>query len=808
VSAAGAAGPPALTLAEVFRMPAVRRLWAAQAVSVFGDFLALFAVLSHASFHLHATPGQVTGISIAFMMPFALVGPLAGVFVDRWNVKRTMIASDLLRAAVVVALVFADGLWPIYGLLFLMSTVSTFFVPAQSVTLRTLVPPHGLMAANALIQQAMQFARILSPALAGALVAASGPASAYLIDAASYLVSAGLIASLAVAREPARPAPGAHPVRAVVADLGTGVRFIVTHPLLTFVIVAMACGMFAVACFGPLIAVYVRDILHSSEVVFGVVNAMIGVGMIGGTLVTARLARWGGRSQPRGQIVVVGLLIMAGAVAFVAAIPAVWATGVGLFVLGVGVVFVFVSASAMVQGLTPLELVGRVSSSLWAVLSLAQLAGLVLSASSAARLGIVNLFYASAGMLAAMSLVGLAGLPKGVARAAAIAVGLLLATPLSASDHIDGQLTTAHRAADLTDLYVFPTPGRQASLTIVLDAYPLVPSDGRFSNRSSYTLLFRRAAIRPSPGGARLETADEVALPCTFETPAATAEHTVTCRSPDGGTARSRYDAVTVEREGGFRVYAGMRADPFFLNTGFFSQATEGKLAPPEDDDALRGANVLAIVVEIDLNRLYENPPELIAVAAETSTRESSVAPRRLDRVGRPEITNLSLAPRGEPDLRDRYNLERAFEVSAAGQRLYRDKLTRNLAHYDGLDGREDWGDADREALATILTADFLIVDFRKPCPPDSFFEIERSILRHRPHESCGGRRLEDDVMDTLYTLTVAGLDGAPVRDGVDRPGTPLAASFPYLAAPDLGFWSMIRVYLGRLFLGIPGEAS
>lgn len=402
------APPKPLGLAEVVRLVPVRRLWLAQMVSVFGDFLALFAVLSYVSFDLHASAAQVTGISIAFMLPFALVGPLAGVFVDRWNVKRTMIASDLVRAAIVLALVFAPGLWQIYALLFLMSTVSAFFVPAQSVTLRTIVPAEGLVAANALIQQAMQLARIVSPALAGALVGWFGPASCYLIDVVTYFASAAFVASIAIAREPSRPAPGTHPVRAVVDDLATGVRFIFTHSLLGFVIVAMACGMFAVSCFGPLIAVYVRDVLHSSPLVFGVVNAMIGVGMIAGTLVSTRLA---GRGS-RGQVVVVGLLTMGLFVAFMASIPSVWATAVGLFGLGVGVVFVFVSASAMVQGLTPIALVGRVSSSLWAVLSLAQLAGLVISGSTAAKFGIVNLFFASAALLGVMALAGWLALPK------------------------------------------------------------------------------------------------------------------------------------------------------------------------------------------------------------------------------------------------------------------------------------------------------------------------------------------------------------------------------------------------------------
>ena len=88
--------PRQMTIREVLQLRPMRRLWLAQVVSVFGDFLAIFAVLSYVSFNLHASASQVTGISVSFMIPFALIGPIAGVFVDRWNVKRTMIASDLI----------------------------------------------------------------------------------------------------------------------------------------------------------------------------------------------------------------------------------------------------------------------------------------------------------------------------------------------------------------------------------------------------------------------------------------------------------------------------------------------------------------------------------------------------------------------------------------------------------------------------------------------------------------------------------------------------------------------------------------
>src|SRR5215471_19732468 len=109
-----ATAAPPLTIREVLKIKAVRRLWAAQVVSVFGDFLAIFAVLSYVSFKLHATAVQVTLISISFMIPFALIGPVAGVFVDRWNVKRTMIASDLIRAVLAFGLVFTGTLSQIY----------------------------------------------------------------------------------------------------------------------------------------------------------------------------------------------------------------------------------------------------------------------------------------------------------------------------------------------------------------------------------------------------------------------------------------------------------------------------------------------------------------------------------------------------------------------------------------------------------------------------------------------------------------------------------------------------------------------
>src|SRR3954463_5677182 len=129
---------PASTLGfrDVLQHSPVRRLWMAQVISIFGDFLAIFAIFSVVTFQLHGTPTQVSMILVAFLTPFAVISPLAGVFVDRWNVKASMIASDVIRGLLVLALVFVRDLNAIYAILFTMSVFSSFFVPAQSVAVR------------------------------------------------------------------------------------------------------------------------------------------------------------------------------------------------------------------------------------------------------------------------------------------------------------------------------------------------------------------------------------------------------------------------------------------------------------------------------------------------------------------------------------------------------------------------------------------------------------------------------------------------------------------------------------------------
>ncbi|MGH9765414.1 MAG: MFS transporter, partial [Blastocatellia bacterium] len=104
-----------VTFKQVIKNRQYFAIWLALLVSNFGDWLALLGLFSLVAYRMHGSPYQVSGVMIAFVIPMAFLGPVAGVFVDRWNIKRTMIASDIARAVITAALVFAPSLPPVYA---------------------------------------------------------------------------------------------------------------------------------------------------------------------------------------------------------------------------------------------------------------------------------------------------------------------------------------------------------------------------------------------------------------------------------------------------------------------------------------------------------------------------------------------------------------------------------------------------------------------------------------------------------------------------------------------------------------------
>src|SRR3954470_24827177 len=132
--------------------------------------------------------------------------------------------------------------------------------------------------------------------------------------------------------------------------------------------------------------------------------------------------------------------------------------------------------------------------------------------------------------------------------------------------------------------------------------------------------------------------------------------------------------------------------------------------------------------------------------------------------------------------------MEDAFHLGHSYLGAYRARLNANLAFWDGLDGSVDWPPEENgdHPLTDLVLDDFLVVDVTKPyVEHGSYLEIELAARRGEAHATCGGRTLNDDVIDTLFTQLVNAGNGPVIRDGVDRATRPGSRTFPYLAAPN-----------------------
>ena len=138
-------------------------------------------------------------------------------------------------------------------------------------------------------------------------------------------------------------------------------------------------------------------------------------------------------------------------------------------------------------------------------------------------------------------------------------------------------------------------------------------------------------------------------------------------------------------------------------------------------------------------------------------------------------------------EIRELYNNEDAFNLSKTYLGAYRARLNANLAFYDALDGKADWplDEHGNHPLTELLLADYLVVDVSKPFRETSYFEIEAAVLKARPHATCGGRWLNEDIVDFILTLYINAGNGPRISDGVDAPIAWSSKSFPYLAPPN-----------------------
>jgi MFS family permease len=368
-----------------------RSLWSARVISFAGDSLSLVALMLHVA----STTGQALAVSsllLAGDFAPALLSPLTGAISDRFNLKRVMITCELLQGALLVLIALTMPPLPLLlALVAARAIAGQVFLPASRAAVPALVPGSELETANSTLGFGTNASEALGPLLAAALFPLVGVRGVLLADAASFLVSAALLASV-----PSLPpaSSGEQERPSLLQDAKLGLGYILSAPAVRVI----ALGFCAVVAFNGVddvaLVVLAKDTLRAGDSAVGLLLGAVGLGLLAGY---ALLARHGARAS------MAAMLLLGFAVSSIGNLLTglAWAVSAAFAmqtVRGAGIAAMDVASHTLLQRLVPPELLGRVFGNLYGAIGVAAAlsyvgGGLLLDATSAP----VTLMIAGAG---------------------------------------------------------------------------------------------------------------------------------------------------------------------------------------------------------------------------------------------------------------------------------------------------------------------------------------------------------------------------------------------------------------------------
>jgi MFS family permease len=297
-------------------------LWMGALVSRVGDFVLLVAL----PFYVYTVSGSALLTGAMFVVetvPAIVLGSIAGVYVDRWDQRRTMMVCDLCRAGTLFALLAArtpSSLWIIYPVACIQSCLAQFFAPASFALLPHVVGEEHLMEANSINAVTSNATRLIGPTLGGLALATLGLTGVVVIDAASFLFSAAAIGLVNVSSSPASRITSQSTQLASVggsfhtfwSEWRSGLSLIRTEPGVAALFAILAAISLSQGLVDVLIAPFVKQVLHGDALFLGGMGTVQGIGGILGGLAVQKIKT---RIAPRRLIIVgatlVGLVILA-----------------------------------------------------------------------------------------------------------------------------------------------------------------------------------------------------------------------------------------------------------------------------------------------------------------------------------------------------------------------------------------------------------------------------------------------------------------------------------------------------------------
>ena len=368
-------------------------LWFGQILATFGDKFTEIAI----PIMIYQITGSALKLGLAFIFQVVsamLFGMVGGVMSDRWDRRRTMIGSDLIRAGLILiiplAMVspFSIGvkLAILYSLIFLIACVKQFFLPAKIAIIPEIVPKKKLMQANSLDQAAMKLSEFAGYATAGLLIHYGGVTPAFLTNAGTFLISAVLIWLM---HTQVQTAELEKTIKAIIKEIRDGLDHVKNVPILAGTVVLSLIAPMALGATMPLLIIYVDQVLRGGAREFGLMEAFFGLGLSVGVILVGKFAS----EKDRWSILSLGVLGIGAGMLLTFGIPMLLTDYSTALLMSVALPFFFLTAMAngaifleirtIVQENTPQRMIGRV----FAVITVASSAA---AAAGAAMAGIAE----------------------------------------------------------------------------------------------------------------------------------------------------------------------------------------------------------------------------------------------------------------------------------------------------------------------------------------------------------------------------------------------------------------------------------
>lgn len=347
-----------------------RRLWMAQIVSEIGDW---FYTLSIYTLLLQLT-GQAGSVALALMLqvlPQTFAGPTAGVVNDRLKRKHVMIAADLIRFVVVLAMLFVRSrsmVWLVYPLLLAETTMAAFFEPARTSVIPNIAPEGEVLVANTLSSATWSVNLLIGAAVGGVVAAFFGRDTVFVLNALSFLTSALLIGGMRFAEPHAEAAAPLRPRDLVdFSPVLEGIRYIRSHPTLLPAVFAKAGELMVGPSWVIFTVMGAREFAVHGHGIDAAGGAMLGMSiLLGGRGLGAMVgplvaARWAGESDHRLRLgILFGYLTIAGGYGVLGASRSVWMAAVCAMLAHMGGSTVWVFSTTLLQLHTEDRFRGRV----------------------------------------------------------------------------------------------------------------------------------------------------------------------------------------------------------------------------------------------------------------------------------------------------------------------------------------------------------------------------------------------------------------------------------------------------------------